>query len=266
MTKSSCESLSRDICLCSQSYMEDAASIVAISNPLADDIRYGELSFEMVKSGFKFYAGVGIFVKNIKVGVLCVLDTNSRTDFTAKDADMLMDLGGCISDIMSVKIEQMHDSRRFEGLMNTLAQQCEALTAAKAPLLKVNNHMQQLKEAMDPSLAISALQSLSLDFLREVQYLGDTLDESIQQLMISHNLMPSYYSSLSLCSLSPSPPSTPGHTSSGNSSTNSTPRGSFYSSRSTSSFLDAPTVDETATSPVSCDAHCTFSKLSFSSS
>jgi hypothetical protein len=84
------------------------SSEVYVVPDVANDKRFQECDLQFRGSPIRFYAGAAIIVDDVKIGALCVLDTEPHLDFSLEDKENLLD--------MCVGVSQLAQERRQRSL------------------------------------------------------------------------------------------------------------------------------------------------------
>ena len=65
---------------------------VFIVPDISTDHRFPDFDLTYNDSPIRFYAGVAIMVEDVKIGTLCILDTETHSEFSAEDKENLLDI------------------------------------------------------------------------------------------------------------------------------------------------------------------------------
>lgn len=101
----------RDYAFCAYAVLEDAPDVFIVPNALEDD-RFRENPLVTGHPNIRFYAGTAIKVQGVKLGTLCIIDTNPRHDFGLEQQQILIDIAALVSNLIeerrskALKVEQ----------------------------------------------------------------------------------------------------------------------------------------------------------------
>ena len=91
----------RDVAFCAHAILEDGVLVVPDAT---QDQRFADNPLVQGGPGIRFYAGAPLISPTgQRIGTLCLIDTISRTDFSAADRASLRDLGGVVMDEMEMR-------------------------------------------------------------------------------------------------------------------------------------------------------------------
>ena len=118
----------RRMSFCNETISADQVFVVPDARA---DARFAAAPVVMEAPRVRFYAGAPLIAPGgFRVGSLCVLDTEPRTDFTADAADILRNLAGTAIELLEARSRQSELARRTEEI---------ALLARQDPLTGLAN-------------------------------------------------------------------------------------------------------------------------------
>jgi len=95
--------------VCSYVVMEETADVMVIP-----DLHLDERFNSWVTESLRFYAGCAIVVEGYKIGSLCIIDAVARTDFDAKQQDILRGIGAAVSQLLTLQYYNEERLRNFK--------------------------------------------------------------------------------------------------------------------------------------------------------
>lgn len=124
--------------ICTHTYFDNKASSLVFRDTLAIPELVGN-PFMSDPFNIRFYAGASIFLDDVKIGTLCILDTIPHPDFSAKDDTLIVEMADCVAAMMVAQYQH-----RLQELWNNLSLPCQLVKTATGPLEAANFHFQQM--------------------------------------------------------------------------------------------------------------------------
>lgn len=137
------EEIPRPVCLCSLSYEDDTSPIFTVKDTLLHE-RLRDHPFVCGGPCVRFYCGASIFIDGVKVGVICVLDTQPHLDFSEAQQQLLVEMAECAADLLNNKRVLQRDN----GVMEDIILQHKVLSEVETPLKDVNSTMDHMKQLL----------------------------------------------------------------------------------------------------------------------
>ena len=138
----------RNISICQYVILPDSAEVFVIPDTTQDD-RFKDLPI-VKDAGIKFYAATTVRLNDVKIGTFCLLDTQTRDDFTKEKIERLGELGNVISSVVFEKtnLEAEHEERLAMDVIHSV---CKDLLLTLQKMLQAQNELLRLNPIVNPS-------------------------------------------------------------------------------------------------------------------
>lgn len=138
----------------------------------------------------RFYGGASIIIDGIKVGTLCLIDSEPRAGFTKEQQEILIDIADCIAGLMidrrAAQLENRHDSIQMHQSILSILQ--EPLHRMRDSASKIEMLLHSVSKMSDDSTnkvvgaKAERAEELVEVFQKDVTYFQKLLDTSLRSL------------------------------------------------------------------------------------
>jgi hypothetical protein len=133
----------RHLSFCSYAILDHKPDVTIIPDARSISSTFRHHSFVTGAFHLRFYAGAAVTCQGVKVGALCLVDTESRLDFDEKREQVLSDMGKIVSDLFNERRSWTIREKDCAGSLAT-----STLQGLKLPLSEVNACQEVMKLLM----------------------------------------------------------------------------------------------------------------------